>query len=159
MKYLLLGAYAVLGLSTEAAAETPLMAPIHQFIDSFDKGDEKNAAKAFAPGSVSIIDEVPPHLWVGPHALQQWAKDLAAASGKDGLTDEAVTLGIAAREDINGDRGYVVVPAIFSFKQKGTAMREPAQMVYALKRSAGHWLIIGWTWTGGTPEAAAADAK
>ena len=159
MKYLLLGAYALLGLSTKAVAETPLMAPIHQFLESFDKGDEKTAAKAFAPGSVTIIDEIPPHLWVWPHALQQWSKDLASASGKDGLTDEAVTIGSPTREDINGDRGYVVVPATFSFKQKGAAMREPAQMVYALKLSSGHWLITGWAWTGGTPEPAAADPK
>ena len=163
MKAVLRGACAALVLSATGgaamAAETPLMAPIHQFIDSFDKGDVKGAAKAFAPGSVSIIDEVPPHVWVGPAALQHWAKDLAAVSKAGGLTDEAVTLGAATREDINGDRGYVVVPAVFAYTEKGAPMREPAQMVYALQKTAQGWLITGWTWTGGTPAPASAAAK
>lgn len=163
MKALLRGAVAALVfLATSGAAmatETPLMAPIHQFIDSFDKGDAKAAAKAFAPGSVSIIDEVPPHIWTGPAALQHWAKDLASASKAEGLTDEAVTLGTATREDINGDRGYVVVPAVFAYTEKGTPMREAAQMVYALKKTAQGWQITGWTWTGGTPAPAGAAAK
>ncbi|HVJ54563.1 MAG TPA: hypothetical protein VM689_19030 [Aliidongia sp.] len=160
MKYLVLGAGVALGLyATAAAAETPLMAPIHQFIDSFDKGDEKTAAKAFAPGGVAIIDEVAPHLWTGAHALQQWSKDLMADSGKEGLTDESVTLGTPTREDVNGDRGYLVVPATFAFKQKGAAMSEAAQMVVALKQSGGHWLITGWAWAGGTPQPATAAAK
>ena len=161
MKFLLLGISVAIGLSaaTAAMAETPLMAPIHQFIDNFDKGDAKTAAKAFAPGNVAIIDEVPPHNWIGAHALQQWSKDLAVVSKKVGFTDEAVTLGEATREDVNGDRGYVVVPATFSYKEHGTAMREPAQMVYALKNAGGHWLITGWTWVGGTPQPDAAPAK
>jgi len=161
MKILLLGMSVAIGMAaaTAAMAETPLMAPIHQFIDNFDKGDVKAAAKAFAPGGVAIIDEVPPHSWVGAHALQQWSKDLAAVSQKAGFTDEAVTLGEATREDVNGDRGYVVVPATFTYKEHGTAMREPAQMVYALTNAAGHWLITGWTWVGGTPQPDTAPAK
>ena len=157
MKYLLLGAGAVIGLSSTAGAaraETPLMAPVHQFVDSFNKGDEKTAARAFAPGSVAIIDEVPPHVWSGADALRRWSRDLAAASKAGGLTDEAVTLGEATREDIDGNTGYVVVPAVFIYKEKGAAMREPAQMVYTLKRVSGHWLITGWTWVGGKDEPA-----
>jgi hypothetical protein len=160
MKRLLLAMSLAAGVSgaTAARAESPLMAPIHQFIDNFDKGDVKAAAKAFAP-SVTITDEVPPHIWVGAHALQQWSKDLAAVSKTAGYTDEAVTLGAPTREDVNGDRGYVVVPAIFSYKEHGAAMREPAQMVYALKNAAGHWLITGWTWVGGTAQPDPTPAK
>jgi hypothetical protein len=162
MKYLMLAAGAVFGLSSmamPAAAETPLMGPIHQFLDSFDKGDQKTAAKAFAPTGVVIIDEFPPHLWAGPRALSQWSKDLVAANGKQGLAAVKVTLGTATREDIDGDSGYVVVPAVFSFTEKGTAKREAAQMVYTLKQAAGHWLITGWAWTGGTIQPAEGPAQ
>jgi hypothetical protein len=158
MKHLLLGTGVAMALSSAAgvarAAESPLMAPIHQFVDAFNKGDDKTAAKAFAPGDVSIVDEVPPHLWTGSGALQHWSKDLAAASKAGGYTDEAVTLGEATRADVNGTRGYVVVPAVFAFKEKGAAMREPAQMVYTLKQVSGRWLITGWTWVGGKEEPA-----
>ena len=43
------------------AADAQLMAPIHQFIDDFNKGDVKGAAAAHL-ADASIIDEVPPHL-------------------------------------------------------------------------------------------------
>jgi hypothetical protein len=166
MKYLLLGLSVAIGLSTATSAtagmsmaETPLMVPIHHFIDNFDKGDVKTAAKAFASGSVAIIDEFPPHIWVGAHALQQWSKTLEAVSKQEGDTDDAVTLGEATRADVNGDRGYVVVPAVFTYKEHGTAMRETAQMVYTLKQTGGLWLITGWTWVGTKPVPDAASAK
>lgn len=156
MRYLLIGACAAAQLSLigAAQAETPLMAPIHQFVDSFNKGDEKAAAKSFAPGTISIIDEIPPHLWVGADALRRWGRDLEAASKAGGFSDESVTLGNASREDINGNAGYVVVPVVFSYKEKGAAKREPAQIVFTLKQLSKRWLITGWTWVGGKEEPA-----
>ena len=155
MKRVLLGLAVTIGLCPAArAADTPLMAPIHQFVDAFNKGDDKTAAKAFAPGSISIIDEVPPHVWSGTGALPHWAKALEAGSKAEGLTDEGVTLGEPTRQDVNGNFGYVVVAATFTYKEKGKAMREPAQMVYSLKQLSGHWLITGWTWVGGKAEPA-----
>jgi hypothetical protein len=159
MRHFLLGISATIGLASTAAAETPLMAPIHQFVDSMGKGDEKAAASAFAPTGVVIIDEIPPYLWVGAHPLQQWSKDLASASRTGGITSEMVTLGKATREDINGNIGYVVVPADFTFKQKGVAMSETAEMVYTLKQSSGRWLITGWTWVGGTSRPASVPSQ
>jgi hypothetical protein len=41
-----------------------------------------------------------------------------------------------------------VVPAVYTYKERGVAMREAAQMSFVLKKSAGGWLIHGWTWTG-----------
>ena len=158
MKRLLLGLVIAVGFGSAAGAaradEGPLMAPIHLFVDAFNKVDDKTAATAFAPGSISIIDEVPPHVWSGTGALQHWAKALETVSKADGLTDEGVTLGEPSRQDINGPVGYVVVAATFTYKEKGKAMREPAQMVYSLKKQAGHWLITGWTWVGGKEEPA-----
>ena len=65
-----------------------------------------------------------------------------------------------ARIERTSDRAYVVVPAVYSFKQRGAAMREAAQMTFVLKKSAaGSWLIDAWTWTGPKAQAAAAPAK
>jgi hypothetical protein len=157
MKRVLLGlavAISAWSAGSAMADEGPLMAPIHQFVDAFNKGDDKAAAKAFAPGSIDIIDEVPPHAWSGTSALQHWAKALEAASKAGGLTDEGVSLGDATRQDVNGGVGYVVVAATFTYKEMGKPMREPAQMVYSLKKLSGHWLITGWTWVGGKEEPA-----
>jgi hypothetical protein len=48
-----------------------------------------------------------------------------------------------------GSHGYVVTPAVFTYKQKGKAEREEAAMVFALDRSRSGWRIASLAWTGG----------
>src|SRR5437899_4485146 len=111
MKTVVLGLMCLAGLSTSSvavAANAQLEAPIHQFIDDFNKGDAKGA-EASHLASVSIIDEVAPHLWVGPKAFTTWAADLARDGKARGITDEKVTLGAVKREAVSGTTGYVVI--------------------------------------------------
>jgi hypothetical protein len=154
MKTVVLGLMCLAGLSTSSvavAANAQLEAPIHQFIDSFNKGDIKTATAAHLATGVSIIDEVPPHHWQGPKAFATWAADLTKDDKAAGISDEAVALGNVTREVISGQTGYVVIAATYTFKQKGAAMREPAQMTFALTKAAKGWKIAGWTWTGTEP--------
>ncbi len=50
-----------------ASEQTNVMAPVHQFIDGFNKGDVKTAVAACAD-QTSIIDEFAPYSWDGPGA-------------------------------------------------------------------------------------------
>ena len=70
------------------------------------------------------------------------------------MTDEAVTLGDVTDTVVSGRHAYVVIGATFTFKQKGAAMKETAQMTYAMVKGAGGWKIAGWTWSGTPPVAA-----
>jgi hypothetical protein len=161
-RFALCGTIAWLGIAGVASAATPeaqVMVPIHQFVDSFNKGDLKAAAAALSPAGLAIIDDVSPHVWDGPNALEAWSKALGASDQTEGNTDAAVTIGKPTRVVVSADRGYVVVSAIYTFKTKGVAMREPAQMVYALQKGTGGWLITGWTWVGTRPKPASAAAK
>jgi len=157
------GLLAGAGTAMGAAAAPPpagLMAPIHQFIDSVNKGDMKAAGAPYA-SDVSIIDELPPYAWRGPHAFQDWVNDFGADAQKNGMTDTIVQLGRPTRADVNGTHAYVVAPATFNFKDHGKPMAEPAHMTFALTNDGG-WKISSWAWTGGTPHpvaAAAAKAK
>jgi hypothetical protein len=155
MRNLTLGALVWLATGVAAGAATPdaqLIAPIQKFIDSFNKGDMAAAAATHAAtADLAIIDEVPPYHWQGIQAFQAWSADLGRDIQKQGLTDAMVTLGTPTRQQTDGDSAYVVVPAVFTFKQRGVAMREAAQMTFALKKGGGGWLIHGWTWTGPKP--------
>jgi hypothetical protein len=160
--FALFGTIALLGISAAAGAATPeaqVMTPIRLFVDSFNKGDLKAAAAALSPTGVVIIDDVSPHVWAGPNALETWSKALAASDQTEGNTDGAVTIGKPTREVVSGDRGYVVLPAVYTFKEKGVAMREAAQMVYALQKGTSGWQITGWTWVGSAPKPMAGTAK
>ena len=148
---------------TSAAAQAPdpqLIAPIQKFIDSFNKGDTAGAMATHAAGAdLVIIDEVPPFIWRGTKAFQAWSAALDSASKQAGITDQMVTISAPTRIESGGDSGYVIVPAVYTYKEKGVAMREAAQMTFALKKGASGWLIHGWTWTGPKPQRAAASPK
>ena len=135
MRDVALGAVVVLFMGAAVSAQAPdaqVMAPIQKFIDSFNKGDVAGAAATHAAvPELSITDEVSPYIWRGAQAFKGWSGDLA----------------------------YVVVPAVYTFKQGGVAMREAAQMTFALKKGADGWLIHAWTWTGPKPQKVAAPAK
>jgi hypothetical protein len=163
MRKLLLGAIACVWISAALYAQAPdpqLTAPINAFLDAFNKGDMPGAAATHATGAdLVIVDEVAPYLWRGAQAFTAWAADLDADAKKKGITDPKVTLGAVTRVEMNGGDAYVVVPAVYTFKEKGVAMRESAQMTFALKKGSTGWLIHGWTWTGPKPSAATGAAS
>jgi len=162
MRTLILATLVAFALAVPASAQSDadLMAPIQKFVDNFNKGDVATAATTHATGAdLTIIDEVAPYVWRGPKAFMAWAGDLDADAKKNGITEPMVTVSKPTRIERSGDQAYVIVPAVYSFKLKGAAMREAAQMTVVLRRDASGWLIHGWTWTGPKPKAAAAPAK
>jgi ketosteroid isomerase-like protein len=145
---LALAALAAFAAGPAAASDkTDAMAPVHQFVDGFNKGDVKSALAACA-GETSIIDEFAPHEWHGAGACEKWANDFDADAKKNGITDGVVSLGKPRRVDVTGDRAYVVVPASYAYKVKGKPAKETgATLTIALQKGADGWRMTGWTWT------------
>ncbi len=151
------GAWLALCAAVAGAADEKPFAIVQKFIDSFNKGDAAAAAATHsASADLAIVDEVPPYQWTGPQAFQSWATALEADSKKNGITEEKVVISAPTRELVSNDQAYLIVPAVYSFKQAGKPMSEKAQMTVSLKKEAGGWLIHGWTWTGPNPKPAAA---
>jgi hypothetical protein len=142
-------------LVSAAYAITPgdLTRPIKQFIDGFSTGDVKTAYAAYAPGTITIIDEFAPHRWVGPNAAHEWAADYDRHAAATGVTDGSVKYDAPTRSVVDGDTAYVIIPALYSYKEHGKAMAEEGQMTFVLHAEAAGWKIKGWTWTGVTPHA------
>jgi enoyl reductase-like protein len=129
-----------------ATEKADVMAPVHQFIDGFNKGDVKTALAACAD-QTSIIDEFAPFEWHGAGACANWANDFDADAKKNGITDGFVTVGTPRHVDVAGDRAYVVVPTNYVFKQKGKPVKETGStMTIALQKGATGWHIVGWAW-------------
>ena len=122
------------------------LATVHRFIDSFNKGDMKDAIATCA-ARTSIIDEFPPHEWQGSTACADWLRDFTAASKVAGITNAAVTLGTPWRVDVNGTRAYLVVPATYNYKLHGRPTTESNSILtVALQRLGGVWRMTGWAW-------------
>jgi hypothetical protein len=158
MRYFTLGAILWCVTCAAAGAQAPdpqVMAPIQKFVDSFNKGDTAGAAATHTAGAdLAIVDEVPPYLWRGAKAFQDWSAALDSDIKKQGMTDSMVALEKPTRTEMDGGRAYVVVPAVYTFKQRGVAMREAAQMTFTLQKEAAGWMIHSWTWTGPKPQKA-----
>jgi len=66
---------------------------------------------------------------------------------KNAITDGIVTLGNPRHIDVTADRAYVVAPADYTFKKKGTLVEETGSMfTFALQKGAAGWRITGWAW-------------
>jgi ketosteroid isomerase-like protein len=141
--------------AAHAASPPGPTATVSEFINSFNKGDSK-AAEATHTADAVIIDEFAPHRWVGPGAFSAWAAALEKDGKDKGQSAQHVGLGKADRVLVEGDTAYVVVPATYTYKEKGKAMVEPAHMAFSLAKGADGWKINGWTWAGTVPHAAAA---
>jgi ketosteroid isomerase-like protein len=138
----------ILAAGPAAASEkTDVMASVRQFVDAFNKGDTKTAAAACAD-QTSIIDEFPPHEWHGAGACSTWMSDYDADAKKNGITDGKVTLDNPRHVDVTADRAYVVVPASYTFRQKGKVVKEIGSLLtIALEKGAAGWRITGWAWS------------
>jgi len=139
---LVAGSYA----QTPGSAKSAVLGSVHQFVDSFNKGDTKTLQAACAD-QTSIIDEFPPHEWHGMGACAKWINDFDADAKKNGITDGVVTLGTPSHVDISADHAYVVIPANYTFKQRGTPVSEVGSIItLTLQKSQIGWRITGWSW-------------
>src|SRR5690348_3260365 len=110
-RFLVLSLSALAGLSlAQTAEQAAVLAPEHQFVDGFNKGDMKTMLATCAE-QTSILDEFPPYEWHGAGACSKWAADYDADAKKNVITDGKVTLSAPTHVDIVADRAYVVVPA------------------------------------------------
>ena len=149
-RYLSVCVLAMLVLGTAMAQDNKaVLAPVHQFVDAFNKADAKGVAATCA-GSASIIDEFPPYEWHGANACAKWMSDYFADAKKNGMTEGAVTMGSPRHVDVTGDLAYVVVPTEFAFKLKGKPTKESgASLTIVLHKGANGWRITAWSWTKG----------
>jgi hypothetical protein len=131
---------------TPAGARAEVLATIRQFVDGFNKGDAKSALAACAE-QTAIIDEFPPHAWLGAGACAKWMSDFEADAKKNSITDGFVSLGNPSHVDITGDRAYVVIPSDYTYKQNGKPVKETgALFTFALQKGQTGWRITGWAW-------------
>ena len=132
-----------------APSRTDPMEAVRRFADDFNKADVKAMASTFAVPA-SILDGLPPHVWQGPTACQDWYRDVMAAGEREGITGYFVTLGEPRHVDVTGDRAYVVVPATMTFRAHGRQVTQSGSMfTVALRKLGEGWRITAWAWAKG----------
>src|SRR5258706_2395922 len=132
-----------------ASDEAEVMSRVQQVIDAANKNLNAALTANFMP-SVVIVDDLAPYLFEGPtaDALSGWARAYGTDSEKNGITDFSMKLLKARRLRVSGDRAYVAVPAIYTFKQRLEPSRMKGVITATLERVDNTWLIATWSWTG-----------
>ena len=151
---ILLLAASLLASAATAAPAPNVTAPIKQFLDGFNTGDTKSAFAAYASGDVAIVDEFAPHAWIGPKAPQEWAAEYDRHAAATGVSEGIVKYGKPTRTEIGSAHAYVIIPTVYTYKEKGKPMAEEGQMAYALDATKAGWKIRAWTWSGVKPHPA-----
>ena len=136
-----------------AAPAADPAAPVRQFIDGFNIGDTKTAFATYAPGDIAIIDEFAPHHWIGAKAPQAWAAAYDANAKATGVTEGLIKYAKPTRVEIAGKTAYVVVPTVYTYKQKGKPMVEEGSITASLTMTAAGWKMNAWAWSGVAPHA------
>ena len=151
----LTAAHSAHALTAPAPAKSPAdpAAPVRAFIDAFNVGDSARGFAAYAPGSISIIDEFAPHLWIGPDAAHAWAAGYDAHARATGVRGGHVGYSPPTRVEVTGRSAYIIMPTVFTYKLRGRPQVEEATLNAVTRLTPGGWKIVGWTWTGVAPHA------
>ena len=142
---LAVAAAALLATPALASDKTDVMATVSKYNADFNKGDVNSMVAACAPNTF-IIDDFAPYSWQSANTCADWAAALIASDQKDGITNEAVTLGKPWHISVTGDRGYAVYPTHYSYKLKGKPVTERGVWTFALQKLDGVWRVKAWSW-------------
>ncbi len=146
MKYAVLALALLLAAPAFASDESDILTVINKMNDALNKNDVKTATGTYS-SSATIIDEFAPHYWSGSNAASDWWKAFGDYAQSRGDTDPWLTLSKPTHMSVTGEHGYAVLPALFTFKEKGKKMMEHGTMTFAMQKGANGWEIAGWTWS------------
>jgi hypothetical protein len=139
-------AFCLLLAATSARANTvdpAVMAPIHQFVDAFNTGDQKMAADAYIPNA-AITDALMPFHWT---SYEAWYRDYLLDAKRRNVADVQITLGAPTGSIVRGISAYVVIPTAMSGTQNGHDGSEDGIYTFTLIKTPAGWRIQSATWT------------
>ena len=132
------------------ADATDPLAAVRSYIDCFNKGDAAGMA-ATCDVPMSILDGMPPHVWHGPAAGQDWYRDVLVTGEREGASDYVIDLGEPWHVNVTGAHAYVVVPTTMSFTVRGKRVKQSGSVfTVALRKVGAGWSPSAWAWAKGT---------
>lgn len=148
----LLGALvAMMSLSVSSAFasdQSDVLKRMQQTIDEANQNiDPAKLAENFAP-SVVLVDDLAPFVFTGApeQAITTWAKAYAADSERNGISDFSMQLLKARTVEVIDDHAYIVVPAVYRFKEHKKPARIRGTITATLEKVDDKWLISTWAW-------------
>jgi hypothetical protein len=122
-----------------------ILAPIDRFIAAVLANSPKDIAAEFAPNA-TIIDDLPPDVFTGPAACEQWYSAFVAENAKQQLAIGYLGHGSPRYLHVSADHAYLVLPADFTYTLGGKYYAESADWTFGLVKAGDDWKIASWAW-------------
>jgi hypothetical protein len=139
---LILAAALLIAAPAHASDSTDIMAAINAQNDALNRNDIKASAAVYAPQAV-IIDEFAPHVWQGADAFHGWLDSFGVDAKARGVEAVGVKFSRPWHVMAQRDRGYAVIPAVYSYKLKGKLVHERGIQTFAMQKIGADWKIAG----------------
>lgn len=141
----LAAALAAGGVGVAQSGSAELTALFNRAVAAFNAGDEA-AWSATCTSPAAVIDDFPPHFWHGGSACAKWWAAYQANARANGISGGTVALGKPSHVAVDGNSGYMVVPATYSYRLDGKPTSEAGLFAVTFTRKAGRWFISAWSW-------------
>ena len=124
---------------------------VTDFVDEVNSGKVEKALARFS-NNATIIEDIAPFTWQGPHAGSQWLAAMAANAKRLGVTSVVMELGEAHRIEVEERAAYAIFAGTVQLERANGTLQEPGLLTFALARDLDQWLIAAMTWTGERPK-------
>ncbi len=130
----------------EESTQVGPMVAIQRFVDGFNNNDVE-LSQAACTEETSIIDDFPPHEWMGRGAMTRWYREMSGIATEYGMSDWSVLLDEPRYVTVSDRHAYVVVPLVARWLQDGEPTERTGSSTAALRNEAVGWRISAFTWT------------
>lgn len=112
-----------------------------QFVDTLN---EAGLREAFASDGVVIVDNTAPYVFVGAHAVEEWAATLR--SHLQAIENLRHHFGPPQEFSITGNKAYFSMPVTWTEVYFGKPVTEKGAWVFVMLREGGEWKIKTSVW-------------
>ena len=142
--WLILAAAVLRPFSACADDKEDLRSAVRQFVDAYSRGDAKAIVEMCSDGA-SVLYDVPPYRWSGPHSCALWLQDVKNEERRIGISNTVARIERIRHVIVSGKRAYVTADLYFSFLWNGKAGEERDQAVFTYQRISDTWMLSGFS--------------
>jgi ketosteroid isomerase-like protein len=139
---------ALLAFTTPAYSSdrTEVLSKITEFVEAWNRDDANTVLNSMME-SPAIIDDFTHRVWTGPTAVKDWAESFKAFKSKNAISGYSVELQQPGFVSTDAEKGYVVIDALYKYKQQGSPRQDRGTLIVGLRKMENAWQISGFVWT------------
>jgi hypothetical protein len=131
---------------SDPSDQAEIVEALNRFAEHVNRG-EIPAALACFTDEPSIVEDIAPYHWRGPHAAGDWLGAMAENAQRHGMSGIHMRFGAPTMVETAADRGYAVLPGDLTYSFPKAADRVVhGHVTFAVQRAGPTWKVETLTW-------------